>query len=193
MTDQRSKNNRKVIENDPKIDKNCDLWKFLPEVVEIAEVEEVVAYWPIGFVLQQLLDLQIDDSLMMEHDYFEQQQLSVLVLPCLHLLELLWLFIGSILLSKMCFFFGSKIANFWTKIQYFGKQIPIFQWKLRKIAILSFDENIECSCFKSKLIWTPQKFPKFPKTGIFGSVHIFGMSLSGILGSKDAIFDQKLR
>ena len=63
--------------------------KKLPGAVEIAEVEEVVAYWPIGFVLQQLLDLQIDDSLMMEHDYFEQQQLSVLVLPCLHLLELL--------------------------------------------------------------------------------------------------------
>ena len=82
--------------------------KKIPGAVEIAEVEEVVAYWPIGFVLQQLLDLQIDDSLMMEHDYFEQQQLSVLVLPCLHLLELLSLFIGSILFPKMCYFSDQK-------------------------------------------------------------------------------------
>ena len=61
-----------------KNDQTSDCWtsdKILPEVAEIAEVEEVVAYWPTGFVLQQLLDPQIDDSLMMEHDYFGQQQL----------------------------------------------------------------------------------------------------------------------
>ena len=88
--------------------------KILPEVAEIAEVEEVVAYWPIGFVLQQQLDLQIDDSLMMGHDYFEQQQLSALVLPCLHLLELLSLFIGSILFfSKMLFL--KENNQFWNE------------------------------------------------------------------------------